>query len=195
MFRRDLILTIFLKIFTEHFCNFSKNFQKGLTYIQKCSLNLFPDFFLCFNKVFFKRRLHKHPSRQQISSYRPSHSFEYTSYTFAQILRLVTGQSQKLVMFNFCDQITSSFKLQQGSRSFDYAVVESLSIGVICYHNNYSIDCVRPYFPIERIDASYQLPATYLATDSLRLKRSCKRAFRIFFNYRKNFLQFLHKLF
>ncbi len=41
--------------------------------------------------------------------------------------------------------------------------------------NNYSSDCVFPYFPIERVDASRQLPATYLATGSLQLDRSCKQ--------------------
>ncbi len=62
------------------------------------------------------------------------------------------------------------------SRSFKHALVESLSIVVICYLNNYASDCVFPYFPIEWVDASRQSPATYLATDSLRLGCSCKRA-------------------
>ncbi len=79
-------------------------------------------------------------------------------------------------MFNFCDQVANSFKAQRGSRSFEHAVVESLSIVEICYHNNYSSDCIVPYFPIERVDASHQSLATYLATDSLRLGRLCKRA-------------------
>ncbi len=77
-------------------------------------------------------------------------------------------------MFNFCDQ-----KSQQGSRSFEHAVVESLPIVVICYHNNYSSDCVFPYFPIERVDTSRQSLVTYWATDSPRLGRSCKRAFKV----------------
>ncbi len=54
-----------------------------------------------------------------------------------------------------------------------------LSIVVICYHNNYSNDCVFHYFPIERVDASRQSLATYLATDSLWLGRSCKQVFRL----------------
>ncbi len=44
------------------------------------------------------------------------------------------------------------------------------------YRHIYSSDCVFPYFPIERVDVSCQLPATYLATDSLRLECPCKRA-------------------
>ncbi len=79
-------------------------------------------------------------------------------------------------MFNFYDQVASSFKSQWGSRSFEHTVVESLSI-VICYHNSYSSDCVFPYFPIEQIDASRQSLVTYLVIDSLRLGRSCKQAF------------------
>ncbi len=82
-------------------------------------------------------------------------------------------------MFNFCNQVTVSFKSQWGSRLFEHTVVELLSTVVICYHNNYSSYCVFPYFPIEWVDASRQSLATYLATDSLRLRRSCKRAFKV----------------
>ncbi len=87
-------------------------------------------------------------------------------------------------MFNFCDQVASCFKSQWGSRSLKHAVIESLSIIVICYHNNYSSDCVFPYSPIEWVDASCHLPATYLATDSLWLGRSCKWASRFQINCR-----------
>ncbi len=76
-------------------------------------------------------------------------------------------------MFNFCHQVASNFKSQRGNHSFEHAVVESLSI-VICYHNNYSSNCVFPYFPIERVDASCQSLATYLMTDSLQFGRLCK---------------------
>ncbi len=58
--------------------------------------------------------------------------------------------------FNFCNQVASSFKKQRGSGSFEHAVVESLSIVMVCYHNNYSRDCVFPYFPTEQVDASRQ---------------------------------------
>ncbi len=47
----------------------------------------------------------------------------------------------------------------------------------LSHNTNYSSNCVFPYFPIERVDASHQLLATYLVTDLLRLGHSCKRAF------------------
>ncbi len=58
------------------------------------------------------------------------------------------------------------------------AVVESLSIVVICYNFLlflFSRDCVFPNWTGRRM-----LLATYLATDSLQLGASCKRAFRAF---------------
>ncbi len=88
-------------------------------------------------------------------------------------------------------RVACNFKLQRGSCSFEYAVVESLSIVLICYHNNYSSDLVFPYFATEQEDASCQSWVTYLTTDSLRLGRSCKRAlpkkvFWSFFKYCTN---------
>ncbi len=78
---------------------------------------------------------------------------------------------------------------QRGSRSFEHAVVESLSVVVIFYHFllkefeendiNYSNDCIFPYLPIKRVGVSRQSRATYLATDSLRLGRSCKPALKL----------------
>ncbi len=84
----------------------------------------------------------------------------------------VTHQCQwKLLKMwrTFATKLWVVTQLQPGSCSFEHAVVESLSIIVICYHfllkkfeenyNNYLSDCVFPYFPIERVDTSHQSPA------------------------------------
>ncbi len=82
---------------------------------------------------------------------------------------VVTGQSKKLIVFNSCNQVVSSYKVTARK-----SLVSTCSCE--CYHFLLFLFCVLPYFPIERVDTNRQLPASYLATDSLRLGRSCKRA-------------------
>ncbi len=160
-------------------------------------LRWFQPYFICWVKL----HLHERPSHQRISSQRPSRSFQCTNKSHIRIDAATSRKSWSSSIF-----VTKSWVViqsQRGSRSFEHAVVESLSIVVIYYcFLLFSFQAtVFPYFPIEWMDASCQSLATYLVTDSLRFGRSCKRAFRhgyvIIWRNRicNNIIMYMHWLF
>ncbi len=57
--------------------------------------------------IFVKPRLHERPSHQRISSQQPSHLFEYTSRTFAQMLQLVAKVSHVQCLQSSREQLHS----------------------------------------------------------------------------------------